>query len=155
MPTSKKPSIATDTFNLADLNQLAEWLSKSALEEVEIEHAGTRIRLRKPGSAVAVAAPVAAAAATLPVQGAVQTATTEAANTFKSPMVGTFYRASSPEASPFVKEGDTVSTGQTLCIIEAMKTMNQIEADRAGTVRKVLVNNAHPVEFGQPLFVIE
>ncbi|HJU28142.1 MAG TPA: acetyl-CoA carboxylase biotin carboxyl carrier protein [Candidatus Binataceae bacterium] len=72
-----------------------------------------------------------------------------------SPMVGTFYRASSPEASPFVEEGDSVRKGQTLCIIEAMKMMNEIEAEVAGRIVKVLCENAHPVEYGQPLMVVE
>lgn len=72
-----------------------------------------------------------------------------------SPMVGTFYRAASPEASPFVEEGDSVRKGQTLCIIEAMKMMNEIEAEVAGRIVKVLCENAHPVEYGQPLMVVE
>ena len=73
----------------------------------------------------------------------------------KSPMVGTFYRASSPGAEPFVEVGSTVKVGQTLCIIEAMKILNEIEAETAGTVKQILVNNGDPVEFGQTLFVIE
>ena len=73
----------------------------------------------------------------------------------KSPMVGTFYRSSSPGAAPFVEVGDTVKVGQTLCIIEAMKILNEIEAETAGTVKQILVNNGDPVEFGQTLFVIE
>ncbi|RIH90193.1 Biotin carboxyl carrier protein of acetyl-CoA carboxylase [Calidithermus terrae] len=73
----------------------------------------------------------------------------------KAPIVGTFYRAPSPDAEPFVKEGDTVKKGQVLCIIEAMKLMNEIESEVAGVVRKVLVNNGEPVEYGQVLFIIE
>lgn len=150
MPEHKKPE--SGAINLKQLDQLAKWLETTGLEEVEIETAGTRLRLRKPGTAVAmaaapVAAPQAAAAPAAPANSD--------ANTFKSPMVGTFYRAGSPDAAPFVKEGDTVAAGQPLAIIEAMKTMNQIEADRAGTVTKVLVQNAQAVEFGQPLFIIQ
>ena len=73
----------------------------------------------------------------------------------KSPMVGTFYRASAPGAKPFVEIGDTISAGQTICIIEAMKMLNQIEADSTGKVTAILVENGQPVEFGQPLFIIE
>ena len=73
----------------------------------------------------------------------------------KSPMVGTFYRAPSPGAKPFVDVGQSVSEGDTLCIIEAMKMLNQIEADKSGTIKAILVDNAQPVEFGQPLFVID
>lgn len=79
----------------------------------------------------------------------------ESGHTVKSPMVGTFYHASSPGAEPFVEVGSTVKVGQTLCIIEAMKILNEIEAETAGTVKQILVNNGDPVEFGQPLFVIE
>jgi acetyl-CoA carboxylase biotin carboxyl carrier protein len=75
--------------------------------------------------------------------------------TIEAPMVGTFYRATNPEAAPFVSEGDTIKEGQTLCIIEAMKLMNEIESKLAGRVVKILVENAQPVEFGQPLFVVE
>lgn len=150
----KKP--AATSFDIKQLDQLAKWLETTGLEEVEIESHGTRLRLRKPGSAVAqhvvAAAPAVAAAAPAPHK---PEPATDAAATFKSPMVGTFYRANSPESPAFVKEGDTVTVGQTLGIIEAMKTMNQIEADRAGTVTKILVANAQAVEYGQPLFIIQ
>jgi acetyl-CoA carboxylase biotin carboxyl carrier protein len=152
--TKSDSKSASTTFDIKQLDQLAKWLEGTGLEEVEIESHGTRLRLRKPGVAmVAAAAPVQAAlpAAT----SATVEAPTESANAFKSPMVGTFYRSGSPDAAPFVKEGDKVTVGQTLGIIEAMKTMNQIEADRAGTVTKVLVQNAQAVEYGQPLFIIQ
>lgn len=156
MPATPKPSKASDKLDLKQLDQLAKWLESSSMEEVEIEAAGTRIRLRKPGSgmvsyAAAAPAPVPQAA---PAPAAAKPET-DSANAFKSPMVGTFYRAASPDAAPFVKEGDKVSVGQPLGIIEAMKTMNQIESDRAGTVTKVLAGNAQAVEFGQPLFIIQ
>lgn len=158
MPTAKKPAAApkdTNKIDLSQLTDLAKWLESTGLEEVEVEAAGTRIRLKKQGSGVPVtyAAPVASLAA--PAPAAAQPAAESTANAFKSPMVGTFYRASSPDAAPFVKEGDTVSAGQPLAIIEAMKTMNTIESDRSGTVTKVLVSNAQAVEFGQPLFIIQ
>ncbi|RYG61460.1 MAG: acetyl-CoA carboxylase biotin carboxyl carrier protein [Alphaproteobacteria bacterium] len=142
-------------MDLKQLDQLAKWLETTGLEEVEIETSGTRLRLRKPGVAVtAVAAPVAAAPQAAAAPAAAPVANNDAI-TFKSPMVGTFYRAGSPDAAPFVKEGDVVSVGQPIAIIEAMKTMNQIEADRAGTITKVFAQNAQAVEFGQPLFIIQ
>jgi acetyl-CoA carboxylase biotin carboxyl carrier protein len=154
-PAAKNPAPALD-INLNQLNQLTSWLMGTGLEEVEIEQAGTRLRLKKPGlapnfsvssaSASAPAAPAAVAPAAAPAE--------DLSNAFKSPMVGTFYRAPSPEAAALVKEGDTVQVGQPLAIIEAMKTMNQITATHAGTVRKILVQNAQAVEFGQPLFII-
>ena len=78
-----------------------------------------------------------------------------AGNIVKSPMVGTFYNAPSPESAPFVQIGQSVNVGDTLCIIEAMKILNQIESDKSGTITKILVENAEPVEYGQPLFIIE
>jgi acetyl-CoA carboxylase biotin carboxyl carrier protein len=153
MTESKKPEAK---FDLKQLDQLAKWLETTGLEEVEIESAGTRLRLRKPGVAVAaVAAPVVAAPAPAAAPATKAEPAADSANSFKSPMVGTFYRAGSPDAAPFVKEGDSVVAGQVLGIIEAMKTMNQIESDRAGTVTKILVANAQAVEYGQPMFIIQ
>jgi acetyl-CoA carboxylase biotin carboxyl carrier protein len=131
------------------LEQLNGFLKKSGLAEIEIRQGDASVRLsRSGGVAPSKAAPVAAIEA-VPAPAAAP------ANTFNAPMIGTFYRSASPEAAPFVKVGDTVRAGQTVCIIEAMKTMNQIEADRAGKLTKILVENATPVEYGQPLFVIE
>lgn len=140
-------------LNLSDLSNLATWLEGTGLEEVEVETIEYRIRLKKPsvGMTLPPAAPVAAPA---PAVTAPAPVLVEDSTTFKSPMVGTFYRSSSPESAPFVKEGDNIAVGQVLGIIEAMKTMNQITADRAGTLTRVIVGNAQPVEFGQPLFVI-
>ncbi len=152
MPEHKKPE--SGAIDLKQLDQLAKWLETTGLEEVEIETAGTRLRLRKPGVATVAAAPVVQAVAPATPAAAAPAPAVDA-NAFKSPMVGTFYRSSSPDAAPFVKEGDTVSAGQTLGIIEAMKTMNQIEADKGGTVTKILVQNAQAVEYGQPLFIIQ
>lgn len=146
-PSTKASPQSASTLPLATLTQLADWLNTTPLEEVELEQAGLRLRLKKPsvGTALGMAMPLAAA---LPAaQAAPETPTT----TIKSPMVGTFYRASGPDAAPFVQEGDTVAIGQTIGIIEAMKTMNQITADHAGKVAKILTANGQPVEFGQPL----
>ena len=155
MPEPKKPAPAA--FDLKQLNELAKWLEGTGLEEVEIESHGTRLRLRKPGAAMtAVAVPQTSHSATNAENGTPNAQhPTPNASEFKSPMVGTFYRAGSPDAAPFVKEGDKVSAGQPLAIIEAMKTMNSIESDRAGTVTKVLAQNAQAVEYGQPLFIIQ
>jgi len=141
-----------------------EWTPKQVVDlalahdlaELEVECGGLRVRVVRrhaPGvAAQAAAAPAGLAQA----EGAERAA--EAAPgtvTIEAPMVGTFYRATSPEAAPFVSEGDTVKEGQILCIIEAMKLMNEIESKMAGRVVKILVENSQPVEFGQPLFLVE
>ena len=105
-----------------------------------------------PPAAPAPAAPAPAAPAAAPQEAAPQA---DPANTIKAPIVGTFYSASSPEAEPFVKVGDKVQVGDVLCIIEAMKLMNEIEAEVSGTIKEILVENAEPVEYDQPLFVID
>jgi acetyl-CoA carboxylase biotin carboxyl carrier protein len=106
-----------------------------------------------------VAAPVAAPVAAAPPAGYAPPPIVEeeapSGETIDSPMVGTFYEAASPTSAPFVKVGDSVAVGDTLCIIEAMKMLNQIESEKSGTIKEVLVDNEQPVEFGQPLFVIE
>ena len=104
---------------------------------------------------VAPAAPAAAPAPAAPAAAPSASATPNEAKLMKSPMVGTFYRSASPTAAPFVEEGQTVKEGDTLCIIEAMKMMNQIQADRAGVIKKILVENGSTVEFDQPLFEFE
>lgn len=104
---------------------------------------------------VAPAAPAAAPAPAAPAAAPAASATPNEAKLMKSPMVGTFYRSASPTAAPFVEEGQTVKEGDTLCIIEAMKMMNQIQADRAGVIKKILVENGSTVEFDQPLFEFE
>lgn len=111
-----------------------------------------------PAAAPAAAAPVAAAPAPVAPAApaaAAAPASPAAAQTMKSPMVGTFYRSASPTAAPFVEEGQSVKEGDTLCIIEAMKMMNQIQADRSGVIKKILVENGATVEFDQPLFEFE
>lgn len=153
-------------MDLRKLKTLIDLVSESNISELEITEADGKVRIVKadPRATVAAAAPpvavpVAAVAAPLvpaPATPAPAPApAAETGHTVKAPMVGTFYRASSPGGPPLVEVGTAVKVGQPLCIIEAMKIMNEIEADQAGTVTRVLVENGQPVEFGQPLFVIE
>ncbi len=159
-------------MDLRKLKTLIDLVSESNVSELEITEAEGKVRIVKsvaaeaaplvyapqPVQAVAAAqaAPAAAQApASSPATEAAAPPPAESGHTVKSPMVGTFYHASSPGAEPFVEVGSTVKVGQTLCIIEAMKILNEIEAETAGTVKQILVNNGDPVEFGQPLFVIE
>jgi acetyl-CoA carboxylase biotin carboxyl carrier protein len=140
-------------------------LDESGVAEIEIHEGEESVRISRqsampPAAApypmmAAAPAPVASAAATAPVVEAETEAPIPAGHTVNSPMVGTFYRAPSPGATPFVEVGHRVNVGDTLCIIEAMKMLNQIEADKSGVVTAILVDNAEPVEYGQALFVIE
>ena len=146
-------------MDLRKLKTLIDLVSDSNISELEITEAEGKVRIVKagaPGSGVpmmmmapplapAVAAPAAAAAA----------APVEIGHFVKSPMVGTFYRASSPGSKPLAEVGQTVKEGESICIIEAMKIMNEIEADKPGTITRVLVEDGRAVEFGQALFVIE
>jgi acetyl-CoA carboxylase biotin carboxyl carrier protein len=127
------------------------------LAELEVESGGLRVRVVRRHAPTAVTPPSAAAPLALPqTEGAERAADTALGTvTIEAPMVGTFYRATSPETAPFVSEGDTIKEGQTLCIIEAMKLMNEIESKLSGRIVKILVENAQPVEFGQPLFLVE
>ena len=149
-------------MDLRKLKTLIDLVSESNISELEITEADGKVRIVKadPRAVVAPAAmPVAAVAAPVVATPAAPAPApapaAETGHTVKSPMVGTFYRASSPGGPPLVEVGTAVKVGQPLCIIEAMKIMNEIEADHAGTVTRVLVENGQPVEFGQPLFVIE
>jgi len=152
-------------MDIRKVKKLIELLEESGVAEIEIHEGEESVRISRYSTAApapVAAAPAAAAPATPAVAPATEAtaAADEAAglpsgHVVKSPMVGTFYRASSPGAAPFVEVGDSVQVGDTLCIIEAMKMLNQIEADKAGVIKAVLVENAEPVEFGQPLFVIE
>jgi acetyl-CoA carboxylase biotin carboxyl carrier protein len=171
MPPSKKPSskpaTATSAARDSDLDliaSLAEILNGTGLTEIELDRKGTRVRVAKTVTAVAsVAAPAPApsvhvhAAAPAAEAGAasVKVVSGDHPGTVKSPMVGTVYMAPSPGASNFVEVGASVKEGQTLLIIEAMKTMNQIHAPRAGKVTQVFVENGQPVEYGEPLVAIE
>ena len=150
-------------MDIRKIKKLIELVEESGIAELEITEGEESVRIHRGGVAPAapvyapapVAAPAvpAAPAAAAPVVDAAPSAPT--GHTVKSPMVGSFYRASSPEAKPFVEVGSKVNVGDTLCIIEAMKMMNQIESDKAGVVKAILVNNQDAIEFDQPLFVIE
>ncbi len=143
------------------IRRLAELLEKSAIDEIEVVEGESKVRITRH-AAPAHAAPAAAYIHPAPAMAAAATAPAVAPPTepppqgyvIKSPMVGTFYRAASPEAAPFVEEGSAIKAGQTLCIIEAMKLLNEIEADVSGKVIKVLASNGQPVEYGEPLFII-
>ena len=139
------------------IRDLATILNETDLTEIEIEQDDLRIRVSRAGTPVAAqayAAPASAAPAAAPAASEPAAKPASSGNAVPSPMVGTAYMAPSPGARPFIEVGQTVSEGQTLLIIEAMKTMNQIPAPRAGTVTKILVENAQPVEYGEPLVVI-
>lgn len=142
------------------VRQLAELLNETGLTEIEVEDDDRKIRvartLQAASVAVAAPAPVAAAPAAAPVAAPVApTAPADHPGALKSPMVGTVYLAASPEAAPFASVGDTVKEGDTVVIIEAMKVMNPITATKGGKVTQVLVSNGQPVEYDQPLVVIE
>ena len=155
------PDAGRDDRLIELTRRLAAVAAELGLSEIEVESEGTRLRVQRT---VAPTAPVvhampAAAAASAPsptVEPAiVADVAAPAALTVEAPMVGTFYRASAPTADPFVREGDVVKEGQILCIIEAMKLMNEIESKAAGRIMKILVENGQPVEYGQPLFLLE
>ncbi len=151
-------------MDLRKLKTLIDLVSESNISELEITEAEGKVRIVKagapgtampmmmmaPAAAPGVAAPAAAAAAPAPAAEPVETG-----HVVKSPMVGTFYRASSPGSKPLAEIGQTVKEGESICIIEAMKIMNEIEVDKSGTITRVLVEDGRAVEFGQPLFVIE
>ncbi|MFZ5493471.1 MAG: acetyl-CoA carboxylase biotin carboxyl carrier protein [Pseudomonadota bacterium] len=145
-------------MDIRKIKKLMELVEQSGINELEVREGEESIRLSKAPAGVmmsAVAAPVAAPApvpaAVVPVAAA---AALPAGHAMTAPMVGTFYRAPSPDSPPFVEVGKTVAVGDVVCIIEAMKLMNQIEADKAGVVAAILVEDGQPVEFGQPLIVI-
>lgn len=150
-------------MDIRKVKKLIELLDESGIAEIEINEGEESVRISRYSTA-APAAPVqqyaaAPAVAPAPAPVAAEVNASEPAaiigHTVNAPMVGTFYTASAPGSPDFVKVGDKVSEGDTVCIIEAMKILNQIEADRSGTVKAILVENAQPVEFGQPLIVIE
>lgn len=153
-------------MDIRKVKKLIELLEESGIAELEIHEGEESVRISRhsnaaPAAPTQVMVPAAAPVAPAPQAAAVSESSgaAEAAeisgHAIKSPMVGTFYRASSPGAKAFVEEGQKVSVGDTLCIIEAMKLLNQIECDKAGTVKSILVDNAQPVEYGEPLFIIE
>lgn len=152
-------------MDLRKLKTLIDLVSESNVSELEITEAEGRVRIVKgngnvvvaPSATTFVATPAVSTpvSAPTPVVAAAPVAAAETGHTVKSPMVGTFYRSSSPGASPFVEVGTAVKEGETLCIIEAMKILNEIESDKTGTVTRILADNGQAVEYGQPLFVIE
>ncbi len=151
-------------MDIRKVKKLIELLEESGIAEIEIHEGEESVRISRYAPANAtpapyiMQAPIAPAAPGLPATAGMPESQVEApptGHTVDSPMVGTFYRAASPGASAFVEVGHQVNVGDTLCIIEAMKMLNQIEADKAGTVSAILVDNAEPVEYGQALFVIE
>jgi len=150
-------------MDIRKIKKLIELLEESGISELEITEGEESVRISRNGpvqhyapmqyAAAPAPAPVAAAAAPAAAVEAAKPVIT--GHQMRSPMVGTFYRAASPTAKAFVEVGQSVKVGDTLCIVEAMKMMNQIQADKAGTVTQILVENGEPVEFDQPLFVIE
>ena len=150
-------------MDLRKLKTLIDLVSESNVSELEITGAEGKVRIVKAGLAPAqvqyapapapLLAPAPVAAAAAPVVAAVEPVA--AGHAVKSPMVGTFYRSASPGAKAFVELGSVVREGETICIIEAMKILNEIEADKSGTVTKILAENGQAVEYGQPLFTIE
>jgi acetyl-CoA carboxylase biotin carboxyl carrier protein len=157
-PRRRRADSAPDAADLA--RRLAALLRELDLTDVEVSVGSMRVRVQRQLTVTPVA-PVAAAPAPPPMP-AVAAAPTPVADvvsptliTVEAPMVGTFYRASSPGADPYVSEGDLVKEGQVLCIIEAMKLMNEIESRAGGRISRILVENGQPVEYGQPLFLIE
>jgi len=154
---AKKPTDRRAAGQQWTPKQVVDLAMANDLAELEVESGGLRVRVVRR-HAPAAAAPLAVATPTaLPQADVVERAAEAVAGTvtIEAPMVGTFYRATNPETAPFVSEGDTIKEGQTLCIIEAMKLMNEIESKLSGRVVKILVENAQPVEFGQPLFLVE
>jgi acetyl-CoA carboxylase biotin carboxyl carrier protein len=157
-------------MDLRKLKKLIDLVQESGISELEITEGEEKVRINRTGPAApanlmamqpapAIAVPTATAVAPVTATGGAAAQQAEASgetdgHTVKSPMVGIFYRAASPGAEPFAQVGQTVSTGDTLCIIEAMKLLNEIEADSDGTIKTILVDNGQPVEYGQPLFVI-
>lgn len=170
-PASASGSSNQPEMNTSEIRDLIDFISKSGLNEVNIETKELKLHVkREPDQKVfkstpppMVAAPVSAAPVTHSASPAPMQLRTETAVELsgkktveiKSPMIGTFYRSSSPEAGPFVSVGDKITKGQTVCIIEAMKLFNEIESEVSGTIVKVMIENATPVEYDQVLFVVE
>ena len=149
-------------MDIRKIKKLIELLEESGIAEIEIAEGEESVRITREIKSPMAAAPVqyaapapVAAPAAAPAQAAPAEDAVASGHQVKSPMVGTFYEASSPGAAPFTEIGKQVKAGDTLCIIEAMKMLNQIESDKSGIVKAVLAENGQPVEFDQPLFVIE
>ena len=149
-------------MDLRKLKKLIDLVQESGIAELEITEGEEKVKIVKGGTVTVAAAPIMAMPAAAPVAPALAAAPAAAeapdagqeGHVVKAPMVGTFYRSSSPDAKPFVEVGQAVKEGDTICIIEAMKLMNEIEADASGVVKAILVENGQPVEYGQPLFIL-
>ena len=152
-----KDNKGTDIVDPGLIRELAQLLTETGLSEIEIDRGGVRIRVARGAAPqmVIAAAPSALAGAPTATPAAAESDFSKHPGCVHSPMVGTAYLAPEPTAAPFVEVGTKVSQGQTLLIIEAMKTMNHIPAPKAGTVTRILIGNSQPVEFGEPLVVIE
>ena len=149
-------------MDIRKVKKLIELIEESGVAEIEIKEGEESVRISRQSqtsptmmAAPAAFAPPPAPAAVVEAPAAEPAAEAIEGHAIKSPMVGTFYRAPSPGATAFVEVGQNVSAGDTLCIIEAMKLLNQIEADKAGTIKAILVENGQPVEYDQPLFIID
>lgn len=148
-------------MDIRKIKKLIELIEGSDISEIEISEGEESVRISRGSVTTPIAPPVNLATSDMVVASnmAIPTETTNEeihqGHVLKSPMVGTFYKASSPGSAAFVEVGQTVNEGETLCIIEAMKILNQIEADKSGIIKKILVDNAQPVEYDQPLFVIK
>ncbi|MFQ2194089.1 acetyl-CoA carboxylase biotin carboxyl carrier protein [Aeromonas jandaei] len=152
-------------MDIRKIKKLIELVEESGIAELEISEGEESVRISRnfAGQVTAApqmimqqaAAPVAAPVAAAPAAAAPAADATPSGHLMRSPMVGSFYRSSSPEAKPFVEVGQQVNVGDTLCIVEAMKMMNQIESDKAGVIKAILVENGQAVEFDEPLFIIE
>lgn len=154
-------------MNLKELKELIDMLKDTDISEVEIERSGVKVRLRKGGDVTyhtamprmeyppaTIVAPAVSEGAKPAAEKAPESVKTDQVKV-TAPIVGTFYRSSSPDKPAYVEAGDVVKKGQVLCIIEAMKLMNEIESETSGKIVQVLLDNGQPVEYGQPLFVIE
>ena len=148
-------------MDLRKLKKLIDLVEESGITELEVTEGEERVRIAKQPLAAAQqtyvmpqAAPQAAPTIAVAAAAVEEKSELPEGQVVKSPMVGTFYRAASPENEPFVEVGSTVKAGDTLCIVEAMKLLNEIESDCAGTIKKILVDNGQPVEYGEPLFII-
>jgi len=158
---SSKGKSGYSGLDLAEVERVLAFMEKRGLAELEYSQGDLRIALKRAGFSAGVAAATAPASAPVRTAAAATTSKPAAAepaaeehHIIKSPIVGTFFAAANPDAPPFVKVGDRVKQGQVVCIIEAMKLMNEIEADVSGVIVRVLVENAQPVEYGQQLFAI-
>lgn len=160
MPSETKQG---DIMNIKKIQEIIELMNKNDLTEVEVDMEGMKVKIVKGGHApvgqvVYHSAPASAPAAAASKEGASEAPSSDSgrkSKEVKSPMVGTFYRSSAPDAEPYVEVGSMVQKGDVLCIVEAMKLMNEIKAEFGGKVAEILVENAESVEFGQPLFRIE